>query len=110
MNELMFDQPVDGMSRSPRRDPMGRPVKKITINDYERGLKFEITDRATIAGLNRITDIIDRMEATAEVMERSGTHPAVLLAASYHEHVAYACRHCPKATNGSTVASCTILS
>jgi hypothetical protein len=42
--------------------------------------------------------------ATAEVMERSGTHHAVLLAASYHEQVAYARRHCPKATNGSTVA------
>jgi hypothetical protein len=79
-------------------------VKKITINDYQRGLKFVITDHATIAGLNRITDIIDRMEATAEVMERSGTHHAVLLAASYHEQIAYTRRHCPKATNGSTVA------
>jgi hypothetical protein len=56
-------------------------VKKITINDYQRGLKFEITDHATIAGLNRITDVIDRMEATAEVMERGGTHHAVLLPA-----------------------------
>jgi len=31
---------------------MGRPLQKITINDYQRGLTFEITDRATIAGLN----------------------------------------------------------
>ena len=44
-------------------------MKKITINDYQRGLKFEITDRAPIAGLNRITDIVDRIEATAEVIE-----------------------------------------
>jgi hypothetical protein len=40
-------------------------VKKITIKDFQRRLRFEITDRATIAELNRITNIIDRMEATA---------------------------------------------
>ena len=56
-------------------------MKKITVNDYQRGLKFENTDHAIIAGLNRMTDVIDRMEATAEVMERGGTHHAVLLAA-----------------------------
>jgi hypothetical protein len=35
---------VDGVGVvSPRRDPSGRRVKKIMINDYRRGLKFEIT-------------------------------------------------------------------
>jgi hypothetical protein len=40
---------------------MGRPVKKIMINDYQRGLKFEITDRATMI--------------TSPILMRSGLRP-----------------------------------